>query len=149
MPSEQVCWIAHVELRKKRRPLTNHYYFVRHPELRTYRLTNYSAMTLDATDTAYTLEITASSALSEAEMKTLVTGELCIMGLAESAADIGFLQLNRLNYSFLNATAEFEAWCGDVVNELQGRVPLFGPWSSCGLFFTGDCLRDLHRRLSA
>lgn len=147
VPGALVCWIAHVELHKKRRPLANHYYFVRHPELRTYRLTNYSALTLDAADAAYTLEITAPSALSEAEMATLVRSEMLSMGLVESAADVHFLQLTRLNYSFLNATVDFEAWCGDVAHELNGQIPLFGPWSSRGMFFTGDCLRDLYRRL--
>lgn len=148
-PGDKVCWIAHVELSKKLRRLANYYYFVRHPDLHTYRLTNYCALTLDDSDPAYTLEITAPRSLSEADMTELVKNELLTMGLVESSADVSFLRLSRLNYSFLNATADFEAWCGAVVQELKGQVPMFGPWSSRGMFFTGDCLRDLYARLPA
>lgn len=148
-PSYKVCWIAHVELSKKLRRLLNYYYFVRHPGLCTYRLTNYSALTLDDSDRAYTLEITAPRSLSEADMAELVKNELHTMGLAESSSDVSFLRLSRLNYSFLNATVNFETWCGAVVQELKGKVPMIGPWSSRGMFFTGDCLRDLYSRLLA
>lgn len=148
-PGDKVCWIAHVELSKKLRRLLNYYYFVRHPGLCTYRLTNYSALTLDDSDRAYTLEITAPRSLSEADMTELVKNELLTMGLAESSSDVSFLHLNRLNYSFLNATVNFETWCGKVVQELKGKVPMFGPWSSRGMFFTGDCLRDLYSLLPA
>jgi protoporphyrinogen oxidase len=142
-----VCWIAHVEISKKLRKLNNYYYFIRHPNLRTYRLTNYSALTADNFDMAYTLEMTVPKTYSEAEMVEIVKDELLTMGLIESADDIKFVKMNRLNYSFLNATKAFENWCGAVVEELRGHVPMFGPWSSRGLFFTGDCLRDLHSRL--
>jgi protoporphyrinogen oxidase len=142
-----VCWIAHVELSKKLRQLDNYYYFVRHPSMRTYRLTNYCAITLDNSDQAYTLEITAPRTFSESDMAELVKRELLMMGLIEFPSDINFMRLNRFNYSFLNSTTAFESWCGTVTEELREHIPMFGPWSSLGMFFTVDCLRDLYARL--
>lgn len=145
--SDMVCWIAHVELRKKLRHQSNYYYFIRHPNLRTYRVTNYSALTADQSNHAFTLELTVPTLLSEVDMADLVRSELVALGLIESYDDVSFLHLNRLNYSFLNATADFEQWCGEVVQELKGHMPIYGPWSSRNLFFIGDCLRDMYRRL--
>jgi len=142
-----VCWIAHVEISKKSRKLNNYYYFIRHPNLRTYRLTNYCALTADDSDMAYTLEMTVPKTYSEAEMVEILKDELLTMELIESTDDIVFVKMDRLNYSFLNANMAFENWCGTVVEELRGNLSMFGPWSSRGLFFTGDCLRDLHSRL--
>jgi protoporphyrinogen oxidase len=142
-----VCWIAHVELSKKLRQLNNYYYFVRRPSMRTYRLTNYCAITLNNSDQGYTLEITAPRTFSETDMAELVKRELLIMGLIEFPSDVNFMRLNRFNYSFLNATTAFESWCETITEELREHMPMFGPWSSRGMFFTGDCLRDLYARL--
>ena len=96
---------------------------------------------------AYTLEITVPKTYTVYEMEELVKQELLVMGLIESNSNIKFIKMNRINYSFLNATTAFENWCEAVTEELRKDITIFGPWSSRGLFFTGDCLRDLYYRL--
>lgn len=147
-PSRLASWIAHVEIAERCVELSNYYYFIRHPGVRTYRLTNYRALTMRDADQGYTLELTLSNAASYEDAKRQVVSDLETLGLIQDPGDIKMLGMTKIPYSFLNATVGFEKWCNQIIGQITRSAELFGPWSSKGLFFTGDCLRDLDKRLS-
>lgn len=142
----KVACVANVILKKAIVDLGATYYFVRHPNIMTYRFTNYSQLTGDRSDVSYSLELTVPASFSVDDVKHQVIRELIEMELILDASDIDYFGCSFMPYSFLNMTCDFEDWAETTLLNLSNELELYGPWSSKNLFFTGDCLRDLYNR---